>query len=153
MIPISKPIGQMKLSEGTLYFLALLAIIHQPNPPKLLLLEEPEKGIHPRRIKEVMQFIFLLSNRKDIQVILTSHNLDVLNFFRDMPENVFVFDKKDGATEIKNLYTDIIEPKEKKAEERGFELDLTDNLGMQWKIGFFGGVPKNQSFTDYVKRD
>ena len=39
-----------ELSDGTLYFLALLAIIHQPNPPKLLLLEEPENGIHPRLI-------------------------------------------------------------------------------------------------------
>ena len=43
-----------QLSEGVLYFLALLAIIHQPNPPHLLMLEEPEKGIHPRRIKEKM---------------------------------------------------------------------------------------------------
>jgi predicted ATPase len=133
-----------ELSEGTLYFLALLAIIHQPNPPKLLLLEEPEKGIHPRRIKEILKFIFNLSETKGIQVIMTSHNLDVLNFFQEMPEKVFVFDKnQDGATEIKNLYQDIIEPKEKDAEEKGYEMDWTDNLGMRWKAGFFGGVPLN----------
>ncbi len=133
-----------ELSEGTLYFLALLAIIHQPNPPRLLLLEEPEKGIHPRRIKEVLEFIFDLSSAKDIQIILTSHNMDVLNAFEDMPENVFVFDKNDSeSTEIKNLYDDIIAPKEKKAEEDGYELDLSNNLGMRWKTGFFGGVPKN----------
>lgn len=133
-----------ELSEGTLYFLALLAIIHQPNPPRLLLLEEPEKGIHPRRIKEVLDFIFDVSSAKNIQVIMTSHNLDVLNAFEDMPENVFVFDKNDSnSTEIKNLYDDIITPKEKEAEEKGYELDLSNNLGMRWKTGFFGGVPMN----------
>ena len=135
-----------ELSEGTLYFLALLAIIHQPNPPKLLLLEEPEKGIHPRRIKEVMQFIFDLSEEKGIQVILTSHNPDVLSFFRETPEKVFVFDKPknaNGATTIKNLYHDIVIPTEKKAAEKGVQLDLLDAIGDNWVSGFFGGVPFN----------
>ncbi|MDX2301872.1 MAG: AAA family ATPase [Microscillaceae bacterium] len=132
-----------ELSEGTLYFLALLAIIHQPNPPKLLLLEEPEKGIHPRRIKDVLEYIFLLSSKKNIQVIMTTHSPEVLNFFREMPENVFIVDKKEDATEIKNLYKDIIEPTEKKAEANGLDMDLTDDLADNWKSGFFGGVPFN----------
>ena len=70
-----------ELSEGTLYFLALLCIVNQPNPPKLLLLEEPEKGIHPRRIREVMDFIFRLAEEKDVQIILTTHNEHVLDDF------------------------------------------------------------------------
>lgn len=132
-----------ELSEGTLYFLALLCIIHQPNPPKLLLLEEPEKGIHPRRIHEIMKFIFQLVEDKDIQVIMTSHNEHVLEEFTTMPESVFIFDKDDeGATFVKNLQKDIIEPGIIKAKEFGIEpIDYTDNIGENWFMGLMGGVP------------
>lgn len=110
------------LSEGVLYFVALLCIVHQPNPPKLLLLEEPEKGIHPRRIHEVMKFIFQLAEDKDIQVIMTSHNEHVLQEFRLNPEAVFIFDKdEEGATFVKNLQKDVIEPDTQKAIEFGVE--------------------------------
>ena len=133
-----------ELSEGTLYFLALLCIINQPNPPKLLLLEEPEKGIHPRRIREVMDFIFRLAEEKDIQIILTTHNENVLNEFTAMPEAVFVFSKdEDGATHVKNLQTDIIEPSHQRSRETGTkEIDFTSNLGESWMYGLLGGIPE-----------
>lgn len=132
-----------EVSEGVLYFLALLCIIHQPNPPKLLLLEEPEKGIHPRRIHEIMKFIFQLVEDKDIQVIMTSHNEHVLEEFTTMPEAVFIFDKdEEGATFVKNLQKDIIEPGIIKAKEFGIEpIDYTDNIGENWFMGLMGGVP------------
>ncbi|CCH51371.1 SMC domain protein [Fibrisoma limi BUZ 3] len=133
-----------ELSEGTLYFLALLCIIHQPNPPKLLLLEEPEKGIHPRRIREVMDFIFQLAEQKDIQVILTTHNENVLNEFTSMPEAVFVFEKdEEGVTRVKNLLKDIIEPSHQLSRETGTkEIDFASNLGENWMYGLLGGVPQ-----------
>lgn len=133
-----------ELSEGTLYFLALLCIVHQPNPPKLLLLEEPEKGIHPRRIKEVLDFIFQLAEDKDIQVIMTTHSERVLDEFEDIPEAVFIFDKdEEGATQVKNLLKDVIEPSDKKMEEKGLpKIKFTDSLGSHWVTGFIGGVPR-----------
>ena len=132
------------VSEGVLYFLALLCIINQPNPPKLLLLEEPEKGIHPRRIREVMDFIFRLAEEKDIQIILTTHNENVLNEFTAMPEAVFVFSKdEDGATHVKNLQKDIIEPSHQRSRETGTkEIDFTSNLGESWMYGLLGGIPE-----------
>jgi predicted ATP-dependent endonuclease of OLD family len=133
-----------ELSEGTLYFLALLCIVHQPNPPKLLLLEEPEKGIHPRRIKEVLDFIFQLAEDKDIQVIMTTHSERVLDEFEDIPEAVFIFDKdEEGATQVKNLLKDVIEPSDKLMEENGVpRIKFTDSLGSHWVTGFIGGVPR-----------
>jgi AAA15 family ATPase/GTPase len=133
-----------ELSEGTLYLVALLCIINQPNPPKLLLLEEPEKGIHPRRIREVMDFIFRLAEEKDVQIILTTHNENVLNEFTSIPEAVFVFEKdQEGATHVKNLLTDIIEPSRQRSEETGTkEIDFTSNLGENWMYGLLGGVPE-----------
>ena len=133
-----------ELSEGTLYFLALLCIVHQPNPPKLLLLEEPEKGIHPRRIREVLDFIFQLAEDKDIQVIMTTHSERVLDEFEDIPEAVFIFDKdEEGATQVKNLLRDIIEPSNKLMEENNApKIKFTESLGSHWVTGFIGGVPK-----------
>jgi AAA15 family ATPase/GTPase len=133
-----------ELSEGTLYFLALLCIVHQPNPPKLLLLEEPEKGIHPRRIKEVIDFIFQLTEDKDIQVIMTTHSERVLDEFEDIPEAVFVFDKdEEGATQVKNLLKDVIGPSDKLMDENNVpKIKFTESLGSHWITGFIGGVPR-----------
>ncbi|MEA5458938.1 AAA family ATPase [Arcicella sp. LKC2W] len=133
-----------ELSEGTLYFLALLCIVHQPNPPKLLLLEEPEKGIHPRRIREVMDFIFQLAEDKDIQIIMTTHSERVLDEFEDIPEAVFVFDKdEEGATQVKNLLKDIIEPSNEKMDANDLpRIKFVESLGSHWVTGFIGGVPR-----------
>ncbi|TAE31087.1 MAG: DUF2813 domain-containing protein [Cytophagales bacterium] len=133
-----------ELSEGTLYFLALLCIINQPNPPKLLLLEEPEKGIHPRRIQEVVNFILGLADEKDIQVIMTTHSPIVVDMFRDMPESVFIFDKDDeGATHVKNLQKNVIEPETEESERLGINPpQYLNGLGQAWKVGLIGGVPK-----------
>ena len=133
-----------EVSEGVLYFLALLCIVHQPNPPKLLLLEEPEKGIHPRRIKEVLDFIFQLAEDKDIQVIMTTHSERVLDEFEDIPEAVFIFDKdEEGATQVKNLLKDVIEPSNKVMEDNNVpKIKFTESLGAHWVTGFIGGVPR-----------
>ncbi|WP_460619768.1 AAA family ATPase [Hymenobacter ruber] len=131
-----------EVSEGVLYFLALLCIIHQPDPPKLLLLEEPEKGIHPRRIKEVMDFIFELARLRDIQIILTSHSPYVVDHFKDIPECISVFDRdENGETVIRNA-DDIIKETNDKLKAAGEEeIHYTDALGEYWVSGFLGGVP------------
>ncbi len=132
-----------EVSEGVLYLLAILCIINQPNPPKLLLLEEPEKGIHPRRIREVMNFIRRLVSEKGIQVIMTTHSPMLLDEFADSPESVFVFDKDyEGSTIVKNLQHDVIEPKNLANEKLGIPpVPYTEALGEYWTIGFLGGVP------------
>lgn len=137
------PYWAEEVSEGVLYFLALLCIIHQPNPPKLLLLEEPERGIHPRRIKEVIDFIFTLAQEKGIQVIMTSHHPYILEEFKDIPESVFIFDKdEEGATQIKNLKKDIIDPSDAENDKRGLpRIKFTQDLADHWFSGFLGGVP------------
>ena len=132
-----------EVSDGVLYFLTLLCILYQPNPPKLLLLEEPEKGIHPRRIHEIMEFIFRLAEDKGVQVILTSHSVHVVDEFADIPEAVYVFEKQaDGSALIKNLKKEIIEPSNQRSDENNLpRINYTDSLGEHWAIGLLGGVP------------
>ncbi len=133
-----------EVSEGTLYFLALLCIIYQPNPPKVLLLEEPEKGIHPRRIKEVIDYIFDLAEDKGVQVILTTHSTQVVDEFKDSMESIFIVDKPDDETIVKNLLIDIVEYRNKKAEAKKlpkFSLQ-GEPLGQHWAAGLLDGVPQ-----------
>ena len=131
-----------EVSEGVLYFLALLCIVHQPDPPKLLLLEEPEKGIHPRRIREVMDFIFELARLRDIQIILTSHSPYVVDHFADIPECISVFDRENGETVIRNAADIMKETNEKLVAEGQEPIHYTDALGEYWVSGFLGGVPE-----------
>lgn len=131
-----------EVSDGVLYFTAMLCILNQPNPPKLLLLEEPETGIHPLRIREIVDYIFELAEEKGVQVILTSHSSQVVNEFRDLPENIFIFDKKLDITTVKNLQTDVIDPEDKTRKEKGLPpSEHLSNISSHWTVGLLGGVP------------
>lgn len=132
-----------EVSEGILLFTAILAILHQPNPPKVILLEEPENGIHPRRIVEIYRLITKLAQEKNVQFFITTHSPILLNQFSQDPECVWVFDKEDGISKIQNLHHDILEPRRKKLLEMGIEdpSDLTNDLGENWLLGLIDGVP------------
>ncbi len=129
------------ISDGILYFIALICIINQPKPPKILMLEEIEKGIHPRRIKETLDYIFSLAENKEIQIFMTSHSRDVVDNFKDYPESVFIFDKENGETKIKNLQTYINETNEKRKKSGRNLLHLDGSLGDHWSSGVIGGIP------------
>ena len=74
-------------SDGTLLVLAYLAILHLPEPPRLLLIEEPENGIHPKRLREVLEILrSLVHEQSHTQVVLTTHSPYVLDLFK--PEEV-----------------------------------------------------------------
>lgn len=64
------------MSEGLLYFLAFAALPYL-EPASLLLIEEPENGLHPARIKEVMDILREVS--KTTQVVLATHSPLVIN--------------------------------------------------------------------------
>jgi len=132
-----------EVSDGILYFTAILAILHQPNPPKVILLEEPENGIHPRRIIEIYRLITKLAEEKNVQFFITTHSPILLNQFSEDPECVWVFDKEDGISNVQNLHHDILEPRRKKLIEIGVEdpADLTNDLGENWLLGLIDGVP------------
>ncbi|MDX2053891.1 MAG: AAA family ATPase [Polyangiaceae bacterium] len=64
------------MSEGLLYFLGYAAIQHLERTT-LLLVEEPENGLHPARIAEVVKILRELSERT--QVIIATHSPLVVN--------------------------------------------------------------------------
>ena len=69
-----------QVSDGILLILAYLAVLYSPQPPRLLLVEEPENGIHPRRLREVIEILRqLVSEQSRTQVVLTTHSPHVVD--------------------------------------------------------------------------
>lgn len=86
-------------SDGTLLVLAYLAVLLQPQPPRLLLIEEPENGIHPKRLHDILGILRDLANGQwRTQVILTTHSPYAVDLFK--PEEVTLCTKLDTG-EIK----------------------------------------------------
>ena len=71
-----KAISAEAMSEGMLYWLAF-AIIEHLAPQSILLIEEPENGLHPSRIAEVMRVLRDVSQRT--QIIMATHSPLVIN--------------------------------------------------------------------------
>ena len=79
-----------KRPDGVLLFLGFLSLFHLPAPPKVLLIEEPERGVYPKRLQEIIGILKRLvssPNGQEIpQIIFTTHSPLVLSHFR--PEEV-----------------------------------------------------------------
>ncbi|MBA2395639.1 MAG: AAA family ATPase [Ktedonobacteraceae bacterium] len=91
------PISPRTVSDGTLRVLGLLALSGVKEKPSLIGFEEPENGIHPRRLQLVAS---LLKSRAmhNSQVIVTTHSPDLLDFISH--ENLFMCYKRNGHTII-----------------------------------------------------
>jgi predicted ATPase len=94
-----RAIRAQQSSDGAILFLGLLALIHSPEPPKLLLIEEPEKGVYPKRLEEVIRLIRKLleapSGRAAPQIIMTTHSPYLLSSFH--PNEVTLMVRRDGS--------------------------------------------------------
>ncbi|TVQ95355.1 MAG: DUF2813 domain-containing protein [Deltaproteobacteria bacterium] len=83
------------LSDGTLRMLALTVIAYTP-PPGLVLIEEPENGIHPQAIETVIQS---LQSVYDAQVFLATHSPIVLSLLSS--DQLLCFAKTaEGAVDV-----------------------------------------------------
>lgn len=85
-----------QLSEGVLLVLAYLTILYAPNPPRLLLIEEPENGMHPARLEQIIGLLReLIAKQQHTQVVLTSHSPYVVDQFQ--PEEVTLCYRTDAG--------------------------------------------------------
>ncbi|MBN2133477.1 MAG: AAA family ATPase [Sedimentisphaerales bacterium] len=86
-------------SDGTLLVLAYLSVLYLPQPPRLLLVEEPENGIHPKRLRDILTVLReLVGEQSHTQIVMTTHSPYVVDLFE--PEEVTLCTKLDNG-EIK----------------------------------------------------
>lgn len=114
------------LSDGTLRFICLATLLLQPKPPALMLLDEPELGLHPAAIALLAEMLATASQHT--QILLATQSVTLLNHFQ--AENIIVADHNGQETTFRRLQTD----------------DLQDwlqdyALGELWEKNILGGRP------------
>ena len=97
------PIPARVLSEGTLRVLGLLALGGAKEPPALVGFEEPENGVHPRRIRMIADLLKSRASSGNTQLIVTTHS-PILPYMI-LNENLFVCRKSGGGTIIEPFVT------------------------------------------------
>ena len=89
------------LSDGTLRYLSLLAVLLHPSPPPLVALEEPELGLHPDVVGEVAKLLVEASKRS--QIVVTTHSRMLVDALTDHPSSVVVCEKENGESRFERL--------------------------------------------------
>jgi predicted ATPase len=116
------------LSDGTLRFIVLTTLFLQPElyRPSVILVDEPELGLHPYAITMLASLIKQASVKT--QVIISTQSPFLLDHFQ--PEDVLVADRVDGGTQFTRLES---------AKLSGWLEDYS--LGQLWEKNEFGGRP------------
>lgn len=119
------------LSDGTLRFIALSTLFLQPDAyrPSVILVDEPELGLHPYAITMLASLIKMASQKT--QVIVSTQSPLLLDHFA--PEDVLVADRVNGSTELTRLNSKNLS---------GWLEDYS--LGQLWEKNELGGRPSSE---------
>ena len=98
-----------RLSDGTLRYLCLLAILCDPSPPLLIVIEEPELGLHPDILPKLADLLIATSNRT--QVIVTTYSDILVDCMTERPETIVVCEKHHGQTVMRRLAAEELKAK------------------------------------------
>jgi len=97
----TQPVPANRLSDGTLRYLCLLAILCHPEPPPLICIEEPEIGLHPDVIPMLTRLLTEASKRT--QLVVTTHSDALVSALSDSPQSIIVCERDDEGTHLRRL--------------------------------------------------
>ena len=122
-------LGPRQLSDGTLRFLCLTTLLLQPVQlqPELILIDEPELGLHPFALTLLVEMLQQASDAR--QLIVSTQSADLVNELE--PDEIVVVDRKDGASCFERLDSDNL---------KDWLKDYA--LGDLWKMNIYGGRPR-----------
>ncbi len=121
---LNQPVPATRLSDGTLRYLFLMALLLDPTPPPIICIEEPEIGLHPDILPTIAEMLIEASKRT--QIIVTTHSDALIS---SLPvESVLVCERDIAGTHLRRL-----DPNQLKT--------WLDNysLGDLWRMGEIGG--------------
>ncbi len=119
-------VSAMRISDGTIRFIFLAAILCHPKPPHVVSLEEPELGLHPDIIPHVAEMLIEASART--QLIVTTHSEILIDALSAVPECVLVAERHPTGSVLRRLDKEKLAPM---LEDR--------QLGQLWAAGELGG--------------
>lgn len=122
------PFTAHSFSDGTLRFILLTTLLLQPYLPSLVLIDEPELGLHPYAINILAELFKSTATRT--QLLITTQSVTLLDQFE--PQNIIVVDKVGGQSTFKRLNQSNVEE---------WMSDYT--LGDLWQKNMFGGRPQS----------
>jgi predicted ATPase len=125
---LSESIAATRLSDGTLHYLCLIAMLCHPSPPPLICIEEPELGLHPDILPTIADLLVEASQRS--QIIVTTHSDVLISALTDYPESVLVCERDISGTQLRRLEKEQLE-----------EWLQKYRLGELWRMGEIGGNP------------
>lgn len=86
-------------SDGTLRFIALATLLLQPNKPEVIIIDEPELGLHPAAINKLAEMVKSASVKS--QIILSTQSTNLVNCF-DV-DDIIVVDRSDSQSVFRHL--------------------------------------------------
>jgi predicted ATPase len=91
------------LSDGTLRFAAIAAALFQPDLPAIMMIEEIENGIHPTRLRLLLELLrtrtaYLREQGRPLQIILTTHSPALLSWLKKSEYSSVFLCKRDEET-------------------------------------------------------
>lgn len=95
----STPFQPYQFSDGTMRFICLAAALLQPSPPAIIVIDEPELGLHPFALGVLASMLRQASDRA--QIIVSTQSASLLDNFE--PEEVIVVDRENGASRFRRL--------------------------------------------------
>lgn len=122
----NQPIPATRLSDGTLRYLFLVALLIDPTPPPLICIEEPEIGLHPDILPTIAEMLIEASQRT--QLIITTHSDTLVSALSDYPESILVCERNQQGSQLRRL----------EAEKLKNWLE-NYTLGELWRMGEIGG--------------
>ena len=126
-IGLRAPVPATRLSDGTIRFMALLALLLSPNLPPLICIEEPELGLHPDAVSLLAGVLADAAART--QLIVATHSEALISALTEQADSVLVCEYK-GGTVLHRI----------ESEKLRHWLEKY-RLGEIWRIGEIGGNP------------
>ncbi|MER5262474.1 AAA family ATPase [Actinosynnema sp. NPDC002837] len=119
-----------QMSDGTLRFICLATLLLHPRLPSLVVLDEPELGLHPYAVVQLAGLLRQASTRS--QVLIATQSVTLMNQFE--LDDLIVVERVDGASEF-------VRPDR---ERLGAWLEEY-SLGELWEKNLIGGRPGGQT--------
>jgi predicted ATPase len=131
------PFSSRVISEGTLRVLALVAITNSPSPATVIGCEEPENGVHPRRMRLIAELLKSTASRGETQIIVNTHSPILPEYFFE-DAYILVCTKANHATHFEHL--DTAGPLFRRGDvERALDQESLTSISQRILRGDYGG--------------
>jgi predicted ATPase len=123
------PMRPTQLSDGSIRFICLATALLQPHPPSMIVIDEPELGLHPEAIDILAELIE--SAARQTQLIISSQSPALIDYF--CVEDIVVVSQKSGASTFERL------------QEKNFDAWLESySIGELWSKNVIAGGPVHE---------